>query len=129
MLSGRIVQVWRGYRYRLVGAFQGKQRHIREGVAMRSYEEPKHLNSNSVPASQPPYPRRMPSEQARTSQGSSSPGEQEARAKLALLVEEHRDLDAAIAALFEAKSCDHLLITRMKKRKLQLKDEIALLGS
>lgn len=51
--------------------------------------------------------------------------ERELRAQLARLMQEHRDLDAAIAALFEAKSCDHLLITRLKKRKLQLKDEIA----
>jgi hypothetical protein len=45
------------------------------------------------------------------------------RAKLAELVQEHRDLDTAIAAL--GGSRDQLQLTRLKKRKLQLKDEIA----
>ena len=47
------------------------------------------------------------------------------RAKLAELSQEHRDLDNAIAALTEAGARDQLQITRLKKRKLQLKDEIA----
>jgi hypothetical protein len=46
-------------------------------------------------------------------------------ARLALLVAEHADLDIAISALLEAGKCDDLLITRLKKRKLQIKDEIA----
>ncbi len=45
------------------------------------------------------------------------------RAKLAELVQEHRDLDTAIAAL--SPSRDQLQLTRLKKRKLQLKDQIA----
>ena len=93
---------------------------------MRSYEEPKSTTTQTAPLSQPPYPRRLPSSQARNTR---LVDDDESRAKLAMLIQEHRDLDAAIAALFEAKSCDHLLITRMKKRKLQLKDEIALIGS
>jgi hypothetical protein len=92
---------------------------------MRSYEEPKSNNSQTAPL-QAPYPRRLPSSQARNMRHSDG---EEGRAQLALLVQEHRDLDAAIEALFEAKSCDYLLITRLKKRKLQLKDEIALIGS
>lgn len=51
------------------------------------------------------------------------PEEVALRAKLAELVQEHRDLDTAIAAL--AGSRDQLQLTRLKKRKLQLKDEIA----
>ncbi len=47
--------------------------------------------------------------------------------RLAGLVAEHDDLDLAIAALLASASCDDLLITRLKKRKLQLKDEIALM--
>ncbi len=39
----------------------------------------------------------------------------------------HDDLDAAIAALLETSLCDDLLLTRLKKRKLQLKDDIAAL--
>jgi hypothetical protein len=34
------------------------------------------------------------------------------------------DLDAAIAAIAEAPTCDQLQLTRLKKRKLQLKDQI-----
>ncbi len=53
------------------------------------------------------------------------PDEVVLRAKLAELGQEHRDLDNAIAALTEAGARDQLQITRLKKRKLQLKDEIA----
>ena len=52
------------------------------------------------------------------------PDEVEARAKLATLTQEHRDLDAAIDALWAAGSSDQLALSRLKKRKLQLKDEI-----
>jgi hypothetical protein len=45
--------------------------------------------------------------------------------RLAQAREEHRDLDAAIRALEEAAVRDQLQLTRMKKRKLQLKDLIA----
>ncbi|HEX3667006.1 MAG TPA: DUF465 domain-containing protein [Rhizomicrobium sp.] len=51
--------------------------------------------------------------------------EQSLRAALAVLMEEHRDLDAAIAAMAERGSGDQLRLTRLKKRKLQLKDQIA----
>ena len=47
--------------------------------------------------------------------------------RAALLRTEHRDLDAAIAALLESGSSDQLQIARLKKRKLRLRDEIALL--
>lgn len=57
--------------------------------------------------------------------------EQELRKRLETLRSEHRDLDAAIAALTEAGSrsgnTDQLQIARLKKRKLQLKDKIALI--
>jgi hypothetical protein len=45
--------------------------------------------------------------------------------RLVALIAEHSDLDKAISALLETGSCDDLLITRLKKRKLQIKDEIA----
>ena len=51
------------------------------------------------------------------------PDEVGLRAKLAELAQEHRDLDTAIAAL--SQSHDQLQLTRLKKRKLQLKDLIA----
>ncbi len=58
---------------------------------------------------------------------SNDPGE------IALLItrlrEEHRDLDEAIARLVKDTSLDQLSLTRMKKRKLKLKDWIAYLQS
>ena len=51
--------------------------------------------------------------------------EEELRKSLAALQVEHRDLDAAIAALSGAGSTDQLQIARLKKRKLQLRDRIA----
>lgn len=47
--------------------------------------------------------------------------------RLASLKTEHRDLDSAIAALFETGAPDQLQIARLKKRKLALRDEIAVL--
>ena len=47
--------------------------------------------------------------------------------RLEVLRVEHRDLDAAIAALIEGGSIDQLQLARFKKRKLRLRDEIAML--
>ena len=52
------------------------------------------------------------------------PDEVTLRARLATLVQEHRDLDAAITALQDSGTPDVLALSRLKKRKLQLKDEI-----
>ena len=46
--------------------------------------------------------------------------------RLEVLRTEHRDLDSAIAALIDAGSTDQLQLARLKKRKLRLRDEIAL---
>jgi hypothetical protein len=46
------------------------------------------------------------------------------RARLIDLEIEHRDLDEAIARLDEATNRNDLLLKRMKKYKLQLKDQI-----
>ena len=46
------------------------------------------------------------------------------RARLELR-HEHRDLDAAIAALADLGSPDQLQLARLKKRKLKLRDEMA----
>jgi hypothetical protein len=46
------------------------------------------------------------------------------RMKLARLEEDHRDLDQAIATMEERMPYDRLAIQRLKKRKLQLKDQI-----
>jgi hypothetical protein len=47
--------------------------------------------------------------------------------KLTELKSEHRDLDAAISRLAVDASCDELHLTRLKKRKLRLKDMISYL--
>ena len=48
-------------------------------------------------------------------------------ARLVWLRTEHRDLDAAIEALRSVASPDQLQLARLKKRKLRLRDEIAML--
>ncbi len=53
--------------------------------------------------------------------------EEEMRKRLEVLRIEHRDLDAAIDALTAAGSADQLQIARLKKRKLRLKDQMALI--
>jgi hypothetical protein len=50
--------------------------------------------------------------------------ERELRAELARLLQEHRDLDAAIAALQDSPGSDVLQVQRLKKRKLHLRDRI-----
>jgi hypothetical protein len=50
--------------------------------------------------------------------------ERELRAQLARLQQEHRDLDAAIAALQGSVGSDLIQVQRLKKRKLQLRDRI-----
>lgn len=50
--------------------------------------------------------------------------ERELRDLLARLKEEHRDLDAAIAALEQTGTSDSLQVQRLKKKKLMLKDRI-----
>lgn len=46
------------------------------------------------------------------------------REELARLQQEHRDLDAAIAALQESPASDRLQVQRLKKRKLALRDRV-----
>jgi hypothetical protein len=50
--------------------------------------------------------------------------ERELRQQLAQLHQEHRDLDAAIAALQDSPGRDLLQVQRLKKRKLYLRDRI-----
>ncbi|EKV26474.1 hypothetical protein C882_2766 [Caenispirillum salinarum AK4] len=50
---------------------------------------------------------------------------QRLRSQLAMLKEEHRDLDDVIARLVEKAPFDQLQLQRLKKRKLMLKDEIS----
>jgi hypothetical protein len=55
--------------------------------------------------------------------GSGIPG----ASRLVRLRQEHRDLDAAIEALRATPAPDQLQLARLKKRKLRLKDEIAMI--
>ena len=59
--------------------------------------------------------------------GNNGVNEDELRKRLEMLRIEHRDLDAAIDALTAAGVPDQLQIARLKKRKLKLKDQIALI--
>ena len=52
---------------------------------------------------------------------------QDPASRLAALRIEHRDLDVAIDALRSMAAPDQLQLARLKKRKLRLKDEIAVL--
>ncbi len=47
--------------------------------------------------------------------------------RLELLRIEHRDLDRAIDALIGTGASDQMQVARLKKRKLRLRDEIAVL--
>lgn len=47
------------------------------------------------------------------------------RVELAILRQQHRDLDNAIEALHEKSSTDMLTLKRLKRQKLGLKDQIA----
>jgi len=49
----------------------------------------------------------------------------ELRDKIAHLKQQHRDLDAAIESLASSVTADQLQLVRLKKQKLQLKDQIA----
>ena len=51
------------------------------------------------------------------------------KARLHVLESEHRDLDNVIERLSEDKPFDQLQLQRLKKRKLVLKDEMALVRS
>ena len=46
------------------------------------------------------------------------------RVELEFFRQEHRDLDQAIVALSNTATADRLMIQRLKKKKLQLKDKI-----
>lgn len=53
--------------------------------------------------------------------------DQEQAARLERLKTEHRDLDDAIEALRAQSAPNQLQIARLKKRKLRLRDEIAII--
>ena len=60
----------------------------------------------------------------RTSDKISMQTEEVLRVELEFFRQEHRDLDQAIIALSNSGTTDRLMIQRLKKKKLQLKDKI-----
>lgn len=54
-------------------------------------------------------------------------GANDGKGQLVRLRMEHRDLDAAIDAMIALPAPDQLQLARLKKRKLRLRDEIALI--
>ena len=56
--------------------------------------------------------------------GESMQTEEVLRVELEFFRQEHRDLDQAIVALSNTATADRLMIQRLKKKKLQLKDKI-----
>ncbi len=59
--------------------------------------------------------------------GEADPAGQDMLVRLTMLRMEHRDLDAAIEALRATPASDQIQLARLKKRKLRLRDEIAML--
>ncbi len=55
--------------------------------------------------------------------------QEDIRSQLAVLRQEHRDLDDAINRLAEGPFVNELQVRRLKKRKLQIRDYIARLES
>jgi hypothetical protein len=50
--------------------------------------------------------------------------EEQMRERLAILKEEHRDMDDVVSRLMTTPPIDFIQLQRLKKRKLALKDEI-----
>jgi hypothetical protein len=69
----------------------------------------------------------MRSQQGGGGVSEADPAGQDMLVRLAMLRLEHRDLDAAIEALRATPASDQIRLARLKKRKLRLKDEIAML--
>ncbi len=59
----------------------------------------------------------------------SDPETERLRQRLQELILEHRDLDDVITRLSQDPFIDQLQLRRLKKRKLQLKDQITILRS
>ena len=60
-------------------------------------------------------------------EGADGVEETEIRARIEIARRDHRDLDVAIEALRQMPNVDMIQLQRFKKRKLKLRDELALL--
>lgn len=74
----------------------------------------------------PPLPLKVPNAGPDVKQAVAMNDNEEValREQLARLQQEHRDLDAAIAALATSPGSDLIQVQRLKKRKLVLRDKI-----
>jgi hypothetical protein len=70
-----------------------------------------------------PEPNRIPA-RSKPAVAMNDEDERALREQLARLQQEHRDLDAAIAALAGSPGSDLIQVQRLKKRKLVLRDKI-----
>ena len=101
--------------------FRGRPRHGAErGVAAERLAAGPSGKRYSAEAPREPGPP----ESTSVGRGMASEQDRELRALLARLKEEHRDLDAAIAALEKTGTGESLQVQRLKKKKLMLKDRI-----
>ncbi len=67
----------------------------------------------------------LPTDEAKLRENPSEMNHEEVlRVKLAVLEREHRDLDEAIHALEDTARADQLVLRRLKRQKLSLKDRI-----
>jgi hypothetical protein len=83
------------------------------------------FNQNAIIRSDlPAEARAKRADQSATKAAMTAEEERELRAQLARLQQEHRDLDAAIAALQDSLGSDLIQVQRLKKRKLHLRDRI-----
>ena len=74
-------------------------------------------------------PTRSGQAQANSAVAMTNEEERALRELLARLLQEHRDLDAAIEALVISPGSDLIQVQRLKKRKLLLKDHISKIES
>ena len=96
---------------------------VRGGVAGLSGFEQNAIIPNHLPGPMVPTPAPA-AHQGATKAAMTEEEEHELRVQLARLQQEHRDLDAAIAALQHSPGSDIIQVQRLKKRKLQLRDRI-----
>ena len=61
---------------------------------------------------------------AESAEAMNAEDERQLKSELERLKQEHRDLDSAIDALTSVPGTDRLQVQRLKKRKLQLRDQI-----
>ena len=112
-----------GRGFELTGVPARRQRLIRKGAVMSSIAQ----RYSSIADHEYPFSeaRQQPNDCGLNASATNSDIQHvNFASRLANLIEEHDDLDLAIASMLSASGCDDLVISRLKKRKLHIKDEI-----